>query len=214
MKKYTKKQAKPGPMLYPLPAVMVSCGDEKESNIITIAWTGIVNTNPPMTYVSVMKKRHSHDIIERSGEFVINLASADMVKALDYCGVKSGRDVDKWKELGLTKGDGDVVSAPMIAESPVSLECKVVQQIELPSHDMFMAEIVAVHVAEDYIREDGSYDLSSMGLVAYNHGKYHRLESKQLGFFGFSIMKEKTRKRKEKENAAKRRSAFRKRKGM
>lgn len=210
MEKYSKLQAKPGPLLYPLPAVMVSCGDEKESNIITIAWTGIINTNPPMTYVSVMKKRHSHDIIEKNGEFVINLVNEDLVKAVDYCGVKSGRDVNKWEEAGLTPVAGDIVKAPMIAEAPVNLECKVFKIEELPSHDMFMAEIVAVHVAEVYIKEDGSYDLSSMGLVAYNHGKYHKLENKQLGFFGFSIMKEKTRKRKEKQLAGKRRAARRK----
>lgn len=209
MKIFNKKAVKPGPLMYPLPAVMVSCGDENESNIITIAWTGIINTNPPMTYVSVMKKRHSHDIIEKNGEFVINLVNEDIVKATDYCGVKSGRDVDKWKETGLTKAKADCVKAPLIAEAPVSLECKVFEVKELPSHDMFMAEIVAVHVAEDYIDEKGAFDYSEMGLVAYNHGKYHRLQGRKLGFFGYSIMKDKTRKKKEKEAAGRRRKAFR-----
>lgn len=199
MKKYSKTPVKPGPMLYPLPAVMVSCGSGEDANIITIAWTGIINTNPPMTYVSVMKSRHSHSLISESGEFVINLVSEELARAVDYCGVKSGRDVDKWAELGLTKADAELVSAPLIAEAPVSLECRVTEVKELPSHDMFMAEIARVHIADDFISSDGAYDFSEMGLIAYNHGKYHSLERENLGFFGFSIMKAKTIKRKAKE---------------
>ena len=199
MKKYSKTPVKPGPMLYPLPAVMVSCGSGDAANIITIAWTGIINTTPPMTYVSVMKSRHSHSLISESGEFVINLVNEELARAVDYCGVKSGRDIDKWKELGLTKADAELVNAPMIAEAPVSLECRVSEIKELPSHDMFMAEIVRVHIADDFISADGAYDFSEMGLIAYNHGKYHRLERKKLGFFGFSIMKAKTIKRKAQE---------------
>ena len=196
MKKYKKINAKPGPMLYPLPAVMVSCGDMDNSNIITIAWTGIVNSNPPMTYVSIMKSRHSHDIIEKSGEFVINLVNEDLTKAMDYCGVKSGRDVDKFEEMGLTKELGDVVKVPMIAESPVCLECKLTEVKELPSHDMFLAEIVAVHISEESVDEKGAYDFAGMHLTAFNHGKYYGVEKKEQGFFGYSIMKKKTAKKK------------------
>lgn len=209
MKKYNKTQVKLAPMLCPQPVVMVSCGDESESNIITAAWTGIVNTNPPMAYVSVMKKRYSHDIMEKHREFVINLANEDLAKVVDYCGVKSGRDVDKWKETGLTKTEADLVKAPMIKESPVNLECKVTEIIELPSHDMFLAEIVAVHIADDYIGDNGAYDFHDMKLLTYNHGSYQKLESKKLGFFGFSIMKPKTMKKKAKEAAGNRRAALR-----
>lgn len=209
MKKYNKTPVKPGPLLYPLPAVMVSCGSGDESNIITIAWTGIINTNPPMTYVSVMKSRHSHSLIKEGGEFVINLVSEDLARAVDYCGVKSGRDVNKWKELGLTKAPAELVDTPLIAEAPVSLECKVFEVKELPSHDMFMAEIVKVHIAEDYIGEDGAYDFSDMNLICYNHGKYHKLHREKLGFFGFSIMKAKTIKRKAREAAGRRRETGR-----
>lgn len=198
MKKYKKISSKPGPMLYPLPAVMVSCGDMEDSNIITIAWTGIVNSNPPMTYVSVQKSRFSHDIILNNGEFVINLVNEDLTKAMDYCGVKSGRDVDKFKETGLTKEPADIVKAPLIAESPVCLECKVLEMKELPSHDMFLAEIVAVHIAEEAVDEKGAYDFAGMHLTAFNHGKYYGVESKPQGFFGYSIMKRKTAKKKAK----------------
>ncbi len=196
MRKYKKISSKPGPMLYPLPAVMVSCGDMEDSNIITIAWTGIVNSDPPMTYVSVKKSRYSHDIILDKGEFVINLVNEDLTKVMDYCGVKSGRDVDKFKEMGLTKEAADIVRAPLIAESPVCLECKVVEVKELPSHDMFLAEIVAVHIAEDAVDANGAYDFAGMHLTAFNHGKYYGVEDRTQGFFGYSIMKRKTAKKK------------------
>lgn len=201
MKKYNKVSSKPGPMIYPLPAVLVSCADDTEDNLITIGWTGIVNTNPPMTYVSVRKERYSHHIIEKSGEFVINLANVDMVKALDYCGVKSGKSEDKFETSGLTRVSGDVVKAPMIAESPVNLECRVVEVKEFPSHDMFIAEIVACHVAEDFVADNGAYEFERMRLVSYNHGKYYEMKSNELGFFGYSIMKPKTAKRRRKEAA-------------
>ena len=188
----------------PLPAVMVSCGDMENSNIITIAWSGIINTNPPMTYISVRQSRHSHDIIEQNGEFVINLATADLVKAMDFCGVRSGRDVDKFSHLGLTREPGDIVSAPLISESPVNLECKVTEVKSFPSHDMFIAEIVSVHIDEKYVDENGAYDYSKMGLVAFSHGKYYKLESKELGFFGYSVMKPKTARKRRKSAAAKR----------
>ena len=142
----SKLTFKPGTMLNPVPAVMVSCGDENEKNIITIAWTGIINTDPPMTYVSVRKERHSHDIIKRTGEFVINLTTEKLAFATDYCGVRSGRDVDKFKEQKLTAEASQVVKCPSIGESPVNIECRVTEVKELGTHDMFMAEIVSVTV--------------------------------------------------------------------
>ena len=183
----------------PLPTVMVSCGDMENSNILTIAWTGIINSEPPMTYISVQPKRYSFNIIKESGEFVINVTTEDLVKAMDYCGVKSGRDVDKFKEMKLTKEKADIVSCPMIAESPVNLECKVVETRELGSHVMFMAEIVAVHVDDKYVDEKGAYDYGAMKFVAFNHGKYYRVGTKPLGFFGYSIMKPKTARKKRRE---------------
>ncbi len=182
----------------PLPTVMVSCGDMEDSNIITIAWTGIINSNPPMTYISVQPRRFSHDIIAECGEFVINVTTEELVKAMDYCGVKSGRDVDKFSETGLTKEAGDAVAAPMIAEAPVNLECRVVEIKSFPSHDMFIAEIVSVHIDEQYVDAKGAYDFGRMGLVSFNHGKYYKLQARELGFFGYSIMKPKTAKRRRK----------------
>ena len=190
-----KITSKPGPLTAPLPTVMVSCGDMTNSNILTVAWTGIINSHPPITYVSVRKQRYSHDIIAERGEFVINLTSADLVRAMDFCGVKSGRDVDKFSELGLTREAGDEVSAPMIAESPVNLECRVIEVKEYPTHDMFIAEIVAVHIDDKFVNEDGAYDYGAMDLVSFNHGKYYRMRPQELGFFGYSIMKPKTAKR-------------------
>lgn len=190
-----KISSKPGPLTAPLPAVMVSCGDMETSNIVTVAWTGIINTHPPITYISVRKQRFSHEIIAEKGEFVINLTTTDLVRAMDYCGVKSGRNVDKFAEMHLTREAGDEVSAPMIAESPVNLECKVLEVKEFPTHDMFIAEIVAVHIDEKYVSEDGAYDYGAMDLAAFSHGKYYRLRHQELGFFGYSIMKPKTAKR-------------------
>lgn len=198
----TKVNLKPGEMLNPVPAVMVSCGTGDEINIITIAWTGTVNSNPPMTYVSVMPKRHSHDIIEKNGEFVINLVNADLVKACDFCGVRSGAKVNKWKEMNLTQIPGDIVSCPMIKESPVNLECKVVEIHRYNTHDMFVAEIVAVHVNEELMDKNGRVCLENANLVAYNHGMYMQLHKKPLGTFGFSVMKPKTAKRKAAERRA------------
>ncbi|MBQ0005691.1 MAG: flavin reductase family protein [Clostridiales bacterium] len=210
MKKYKKINSKPGPMLYPLPAVLVSCASGDEDNLITIGWTGIINTTPPMTYVSVRKERHSHHLIKESGEFVINLANVDMVKALDYCGVRSGRHEDKFETAGLTRVPADIVAAPMVAESPVSIECKVVEIKEYPSHDMFIAEIVACHVAEDYVADNGAYEFERMRLVSYNHGKYYELKSSELGFFGYSIMKPKTAKRRRQQQKTKKEKKYRK----
>lgn len=190
-----KRTFKPGAVLSPVPAVMVSCGSEKEKNIITIAWTGIVNSDPPMTYISVRKSRHSHDIISRSGEFVINLVSEELAFATDYCGVKSGRDTDKFKEMKLTAIPGESVGCPMIAEAPVNLECKVKEVHEYPSHDMFVAEIVNMHVSEELVDEKGKIDFAAAGLVAYVHGEYYCVKKDPIGRFGFSVMKPKTKKR-------------------
>ena len=191
-----KIKSKVGPLMAPLPAVMVSCGDMDNSNILTIAWTGIINSNPPMTYISVQPIRHSFDIIKERGEFVINLVNENLSRAMDYCGVKSGRDVDKFKEMHLTREAADEVAAPMIAESPVNIECRVTEAKELGSHVMFMAEIVAVHIDERYVDEKGAYNYGAMNLVAFNHGKYYSVDNEPLGFFGYSIMKPKTAKRK------------------
>ena len=200
-----KVSSAPGPLLAPVPSVMVSCGNLEESNILTIAWTGTINSNPPMTYISVQPKRYSHDIIENSGEFVINLVNVRLAKAMDFCGVRSGRDVDKFAAQGLTREKADTVSAPLIAESPVNIECKVKDIIRMPSHDMFMAEITAVHVDERYVDENGAYDFGAMDLVAFSHGKYYRLDPEELGFFGYSVMKPKTAKRRAAEKSRKRR---------
>lgn len=191
-----KVNSTPGPLLAPVPAVMVSCGNMEKSNILTIAWTGTINSDPPMIYISVQPKRWSHDIIEKSGEFVINLVSEELAKAMDFCGVRSGRDTDKFEACGLTRLKADSVKAPLIAESPVNLECKVKDILRLPSHDMFIAEITAVHIDERYVDEKGAYDFGAMRLVAFSHGKYYRLSAAELGFFGYSVMKPKTAKRK------------------
>lgn len=182
-------------MLSPVPAVMVSLGEGEEANIITVAWTGIINSRPPMTYVSIRKERHSHDILMKTREFVINLTTESILKATDWCGVKSGRDFDKWKEMKLTKEPATEVKCPMIAESPVNLECRVTEVKELGSHDMFMAEIVKVHVDDSIIDNDGHFDVVKAGLIAYIHGHYYTVNRKPLGRFGFSVMKPKTKKR-------------------
>lgn len=199
-----KTEVKPGPMLYPLPPVMVSCGTMEESNILTVAWTGIVNSDPPMTYISVRKSRYSHHIIEERKEFVINLTSRELTKACDLCGVRSGRDMDKFEAAGLTKEAASHVDAPMIAESPISLECVVKGVTELPSHDMFLAEIVAVHIDEELISAEGRYKVEDMDLVSYCHGEYLPVGHRPLGFFGYSIMKPKTRKKLNRQNGRRR----------
>lgn len=204
----SKTVFKPGTMLNPVPAVMVSCGDDTVNNIITIAWTGIINSDPPITYVSVRKSRYSHDIIERTGEFVINLTTEKLAFAADYCGVRSGRDVDKFKEMKLTAAESKEVSCPSIEESPVNIECRVMEMKEYPTHDMFIAEIVSVSVDDSLMDENGRLCLDEAGLVAYNHGHYFALQKKEIGRFGYSVMKPKTRKRIE---AEKRRSSGRKR---
>ncbi|MEA4987468.1 MAG: flavin reductase family protein [Anaerovorax sp.] len=194
---------KPGTMLNPVPVVLVSCGAVPEKqNLITVAWTGIINSEPPMAYISVRKSRHSHAIISEEGEFVINLTTEKLVKQTDYCGVKSGRDVDKFKEMALTPIKGEIVKCPLVEESPVNLECKVKEILTFPSHDMFLAEIVAVHAEDSLINEKGRFQLEKAGLICYSHGEYFGIGKKPLGSFGYSIMKKKTQKRRNLEKAA------------
>ena len=204
-----KRSFKPGTMLNPVPVVMVSCGDVNHGNIITVAWTGIVNSDPPMTYVSIRKERYSHEIIKNAGDVVINLTTEELTFATDYCGVKSGRDTDKFKEQKLTPLPAEKVKAPLIAQSPVNLECKVKEIHEYGSHDMFIAEIVNVQAAEEWIDETGRIRLDKAGLICYNHGEYFGLRRQPLGRFGFSVMKSKTKKRLA---AEQRRNTFRKKK--
>ena len=186
----SKLKWKPGTMVYPVPPVMVSCGDFENSNILTIAWTGIICTEPAMTYISVRKERHSYDIIKKSGEFVINLASSSLAKSVDFCGVRSGKDVDKFAKCGLTKEQATEINTPMIKECPINIECKVKEIKELGSHDMFIAEILAVNVDEKYLDETGRFDMEACDLIAYSHGQYYSLGDK-LGKFGFSVQKKK-----------------------
>ena len=182
---------KPGNMLYPIPAVMVSCGDmASKTNIITIAWAGTVCSSPAMVSISVRKERFSYDMIKESKEFVINLVTKDLVKKADYCGVKSGRHIDKFKEMKLTPLKGKVVSAPIIGESPLSLECIVKEIIPLGTHDMFLAEVVNVVVDKKYMDEKGRFHLNKSGLIVYSHGEYFGL-GELLGKFGYSVKKRK-----------------------
>lgn len=178
-----------GNMLYPVPAVMVSVADKAgNTNIITVAWTGTVCSDPAMLYISVRPERYSYHMIKESGEFVVNLTTKDLVKATDFCGVRSGKDVDKWKELHLTPGKAQKVSAPIIEESPVNIECKVVDIKELGSHHMFLAEVLAVNVDDTYMNDKGKFQLNQTGLITYSHGEY--LETgKALGTFGYSVKK-------------------------
>lgn len=176
-------------MLYPLPAVMVSCQRPGEKpNIVTIAWAGTICSTPPMVSISVRPERYSYDIIKETGEFVINLTTKDLAYATDYCGVKSGRDIDKFKECNLTPEPSKELQVPGIAESPVNIECKVTEIKKLGSHDMFLAEVVSVSIDDRYIDETGKFDLESTGLMAYSHGKYMELGN-LIGTFGYSVKK-------------------------
>ncbi|OGO82309.1 MAG: flavin reductase [Clostridiales bacterium GWD2_32_19] len=180
---------KPGNMVYPIPAVIVTCGNcEENYNAITVAWTGTICTNPPMTYISIRPSRHSYKIIEENMEFVINLTTEDLVRATDYCGVRSGKDENKIVNAKLTLVPGKEVKAPLISESPVNIECKVVEIKKLGSHDMFMAEVVAVHVDDKYIDEDNKFHLDDSKPICYSHGLYFGLGEK-LGKFGYSVEK-------------------------
>ena len=193
-----KQTWKPGNVLYPLPAVMVSVSDrEGNDNIITVAWAGTVCTNPPMVSISVRPERYSYHMIKETGEFVINLTNKNLAFATDYCGVKSGRDVDKFKEMHLTKEQAEKVKVPLIKESPVNIECQVRECKELGSHHMFLADVLAVHVDEAYMKENGKFDLNAADLITYSHGEYFLLGEK-LGKFGYSIEKKKTGKKRRK----------------
>ena len=186
----SKVMWKPGTFVYPIPAVMVSCGDMDNSNIITVAWTGIICSNPAKVYISVRPERYSYNLIKNSGEFVINLTTEDLAYATDWCGVRSGRDYDKFKEMKLTKQKANHVKCPMIEESPVSVECKVTRIEELGSHHMFIADVLAINADEKYIDEKGAFDISKCNLVAYANGGYYGLDEK-VGKFGFSVKKNK-----------------------
>ena len=186
-----KQNWKPGNMLNPVPAVMVSVTDKAgNNNIITVAWAGTVCTNPPMLSISVRPERFSYNMIKETGEFVVNLTTEELLRACDYCGVKSGRDVDKFKELHLTPLAMQHVSAVGISQSPVNIECKVKDIIKLGSHDMFLAEVTAVVVDESLLDETGKFHLNDAGLVAYSHGEYFELGEK-IGKFGYSVKKKK-----------------------
>lgn len=186
-----KQNFKPGNMLYPLPAVLVSVADKKgNSNLLTIAWTGTICSDPPMVSISVRPERYSYHMIEETQEFVINLTTEKLAFATDYCGVKSGKDVDKWKESGLHPIPGEKVGVPMVEESPVNLECRVVEKKELGSHHMFLAEVVAVHVDERYMDETGRFHLNDAKPLVYSHGRYLST-GKELGFFGYSVQRKK-----------------------
>ena len=183
---------RPGNMLYPLPAVMVSAADKAgNANILTVAWTGTVCSDPAMLYISVRPERYTYHMIRETGEFVVNLTTERLAYATDWCGVRSGRDVDKWKEMALTKGAADQLAyAPVILESPVNIECRVTEVKELGSHHMFLAEVAAVQVDERYMKKGGKFELNSTGLLAYSHGEYLGL-GKELGKFGWSVKKKK-----------------------
>lgn len=196
---------KPGNMVYPLPAVMVSTADrEGNDNIITVAWTGTVCTNPAMLYISVRPERYSYHMLQESGEFVVNLTTEKLAKATDWCGVRSGRDFDKWKEMHLTRGKAAKLTyAPIIQESPVNIECKVTEVQELGSHHMFLAKVEAVQVDESYMNETGKFELNDTQLLAYSHGEYYTL-GKKLGTFGYSVRKQTAGKKKKNKKGKKR----------
>lgn len=185
-----KVEWKPGTFIYPIPAVMVTSGDMKKSNIMTVAWTGIINTNPAMCYISVRPERYSYNLIKESKEFVINLTNEKLAYATDWCGVKSGKNVDKFKEMKLTKEKANHVKCPIIKESPVAVECRVKEIVELGSHHMFIAEVLSIDADEKYIDEKGAFDISKCDLIAYANGGYYSL-NKKIGKFGYSVKKKK-----------------------
>ncbi len=185
----SKQIWRPGNMLYPVPAVLVSVADSAgNDNLITIAWTGTVCSDPAMTYISVRKERYSHHMLKENKEFVINLVSKEICRAADFCGVRSGRDLDKFEAAGLTREKASTVNVPLVKESPVNIECKVTQVLELGSHDMFLAKVTAVQVDESLLDEKGKLDLNKAHLVAYSHGEYQTFDN-ILGTFGYSVKK-------------------------
>lgn len=185
----SKSLWKPGTMVYPVPAVLVSCGDAPDNyNLLTIAWTGTICSEPAMTYISVRPERHSHEIIERTGEFVINLTTKKLAFAVDYCGVKSGREINKFRQLKLTPLKGAHVKAPLLKESPLNIECRVEEIKKLGSHDMFVARVLGIQADKEYIDKKGAFNLARTEPICYSHGKYYLL-GKELGRFGFSVRK-------------------------
>ncbi len=190
--KYKKQQWKPGTLIYPLPAVLISCGEtEEEYNMLTVAWVGTICTNPAMCYISVRPERHSYDIIKRTKSFVINLTNEDMARATDWCGVRSGKDYNKFKEMRLTPQPAQKVAAPIVFESPLSIECEVVEIKELGSHHMFIANVVNVQADERYIDPvTDEFRLSDAKLITYSHGHYYKL-GEEIGKFGWSVRKKK-----------------------
>lgn len=196
----SKIRWKPGNLVYPLPAALVSCSSETHGdNLITIAWTGTICTNPPMCYISIRPERFSFDIIKESGEFVINLTTAKMARATDWCGVKSGRDFDKFKECGFTKGTAEFVKAPLVNESPLSIECRVTEIKELGSHHMFIAEVISATVEDEYLDDTGAFDLNRSELICYSHREYRKVGQK-VGHFGYAVKKLKKKPRRKKIN--------------
>jgi len=184
-----KQNWKPGTLLYPLPAALVSCGNREHSNLFTVAWTGIICTDPAMLYISVRPERYSYGLIKANMQFTVNLTTAEMAKATDYCGVRSGRDSDKWADCGLHRYDGVAVECPAVEEAPLSLECRVTSVLPLGTHHMFMAKIVNVLAYERYMdAETGKFRLEDAGLMSYSHGAYYTHGDK-LGTFGFSVKK-------------------------
>lgn len=193
----SKQIWKPGTLLAPAPAALVTCGTVEQPNVLTVAWTGIINSVPPMTYVSIRPERFSHHLIEESKEFVINVTTAELTRAADFCGVRSGKDTDKFAEMKLTAIEASAVKAPLIDQSPISLECKVKEIKRLGSHDMFIAEIVAVDVDEKYIDEKGKLDLRKAGVMFYSHGEYFA-QGKKLGQMGYTVRKKRPKNPKKK----------------
>ena len=186
----SRKEWKSGTFIYPIPAVMVTSGNMEKSNIMTVAWTGIINTNPAMCYISVRPERYSYNLIKENGEFIINLTNEKLAYATDWCGVKSGKDYDKFKEMKLTKEKANHVKCPIIKESPVAIECKVKALKELGSHHMIIAEVLSIDAGNEYIDENGAFNISKCNLIAYANGGYYSL-NKKIGKFGYSVQKKK-----------------------
>lgn len=191
----SKIKWKGGALIAPIPPVMVSCGTMEKANMLTIAWTGILNTTPPKTYISVRPTRYSHELIKENMEFVINLTTTNMIKSADFCGVRSGREVDKFEHTGLTTEPATVVKCPMITQSPISIECRVTEIVPMGSHDMFIADILAVNVDEKFIDNDGKLHIEQCSLAAFAHGEYFTL-GKKIGSLGFSVRKKRKKLRK------------------
>ena len=191
-----KQNWKPGNMVYPLPAALISCGEfGGKTNLLTVSWLGTICSDPPMVYISVRPERYSYDLIKESGEFVINLTTTDMAEATDWCGVKSGRKHDKFKESGLTPSKAEIVKCPIVAESPISIECRVKEIKPLGTHDMFIADVVNIIADDRYIDpQTKAFSLAAAGIMAYSHGTYYSL-GRRIGKFGWSVMKEKTKRK-------------------